>query len=265
MEYLLRTEQTFNDHHKEKFRRWFATIAPTIQASSPREFDTHVANSYAAARQASENYPLTVRMLWANKAIDMPRNVHNLAIPRPMPLTLPLPEDPKPCGCTKNGTQQCEHEAHASVGRFAKAEALFQKEGNRAFVRKRVHVEMIPFTQGKPYGLFDDLCAQVWARVAEKIETYTPEIGQTGKEKHLAWLQAVTRSVVVNHFEYELAKKRGASKMDDVDDINTMADPATKGGWDAKVRPEGEGSDDRADFDRNAAAYEFGLNRGAGK
>ena len=81
-------------------------------------------------------------------------------------------------------------------------------EQHRRFVRKRIHAELLPYTLGQPCANFDDIESTVWHGIAARIGTYAPQIGATGEEKILPWLQTVVHSIVRDHFKSNWAKKR---------------------------------------------------------
>lgn len=140
--------------------------------------------------------------------------------PLPEPEPEPVPQAPVPQGvgpCAHyGGTWECERcrieNTKAAVrlaGAMALAEQMYQQ--HRKFVLDRMHTELAPFTNGKPFEGFDDLEQDVWRSVASRIARYED------RSTPLAWLKHVVHGTVVDHFKRAWAAKRGAAVTDQIE------------------------------------------------
>jgi hypothetical protein len=85
--------------------------------------------------------------------------------------------------------------------------------GYHDFVARRVRMELMPFTnQGRNEA---DLQQLAWARIAEKIDQYVPQVRKNGKPASpMAWLQTVVHSTVLDYFKVANAAQRDERRTD---------------------------------------------------
>src|SRR5258708_30610504 len=121
------------DHRQSGTIAWFWRNAKTWTADTQAEFD------------------IEARIQLAGQLLC------SLPAPKPQPLQEPW----KPCKHF-GGDRECERcqrkELVAGLiyaGAMAKADAMFKE--HRAFVRKRINAELLPYTDGEAYHEFDDL------------------------------------------------------------------------------------------------------------
>ena len=146
------------------------------------------------------------------------------ALPRPIPL-VPTSTCWTPCKHF-GGDHECPRCVRENTkagliyaGAMAKADEMFKQ--HQAFVRRQIHAELLPFTQGKPYQEFDDLEQKVWQNVAAHIAGYA----DTGTP--LAWLKIVVHNTVVTYWRDRLAAKRGEWKTGQFPERYDIVNPAS--------------------------------------